>query len=43
MLRTSATVNAAESTTESFALKSCIKDYTELFVSLFDGAYEELL
>lgn len=43
MLRTSATVNGAESAAECFALKSCLQDYTDLIVNLFDGAYEELI
>ena len=43
MLRTSDTANSAASDAESFALKSCLQDYTELIVSLFDGAYEELI
>ena len=43
-MRTATTVNASESEIlEDLPLKDCLLDYTSLVVSLFDGAYEELL
>lgn len=44
VMRTATTVNASESEIlEDLPLKDCLLDYTSLVVSLFDGAYEELL
>ena len=43
VLRTAKTVTTEGKTLETFALRDCLIDYTQLTVSLFDGAYEELM
>lgn len=36
-------MTSEEAVLATFALKDCLIDYTQLIVSLFDGAYEELM
>ena len=44
MLKTATITNSPSSNhLEEFALRDCLHDYSELVVSLCDGAYEELI